>query len=67
MEAQNKMILRHLLAGGTITALQAKSLFNCMRLAARINELIGKGYRIVKQMIRTRSRKFVARYSMEVV
>jgi len=67
MESQNDSIIRYLLAGGTLTALQAKSLFGSMRLAARINDLLRKGYRIVKEMIRTRSRKYVARYSMEVV
>lgn len=64
MESQNSEIIRHLLSGGTLTALQAKSYFNCMRLAARINDLIKQGYVIVKEMITTRSRKRVARYSL---
>ena len=66
MESQNSEIIRHLLNGGTLTALQAKRFFNCMRLAARINDLIKQGYVIVKEMITTRSRKRVARYSLEV-
>jgi hypothetical protein len=64
IESQNTMILRYLLSGGTLTALQAKSLFNCMRLAARINDLVNQDYVIIKETIKTRSRKRVTRYSI---
>jgi len=64
--SQNNQILRHFLNGGTLTALQAKSYFGSMRLAARINELTNKGHVIARETIRTRSRKLVSRYSMEV-
>ena len=67
MESQNDSIIRYLLAGGTLTALQAKDLFGCMRLAARIDNLLNKGYAIAKQTIRVRGPKHVTRYSiMEV-
>ncbi len=65
-ETQNNQILRHLLNGGTLTTLQAKSYFNCTRLASRISELGSMGYIIARETIKTRSRKRVSRYSMEV-
>ena len=38
-KSQRAKILQHLESGGTITAMQAISWFNCGRLAARIQEL----------------------------
>lgn len=39
MKSQNEMILAHLRKGRKITAIDALKLFNCFRLASRINNL----------------------------
>ncbi len=64
METQNKQILKWLKAGKSITAKQALMMFGCMRLAARIYDLIGEGHDINKTMIK-RAGKQVARYSLK--
>ncbi len=46
MMSQKLQILKRLQSGMTITPLSALSLFGCMRLAARINELRNEGYPI---------------------
>ena len=62
--SQSEAILKHLQAGKSLTALQALSLFNCLRLGARILELRHAGYDIRTETIRTKSRKNVARYTL---
>jgi len=44
--SQNQQILKHLKSGKTLTPLQALGLFDCMRLAARIEEIRDMGYAI---------------------
>jgi len=44
--SQTTDILEHLNSGKRITPLDALGLFGCMRLAARIAELRGKGHNI---------------------
>ena len=61
METQCKQILSHLKRGLTITALQALKKFGCMRLAARIKDLLDAGWDIVKTMIKVNGKR-VARY-----
>ena len=43
---QNEMILEHLVAGYSITALEALYDFGCFRLASRISDLKKAGYDI---------------------
>lgn len=50
-ESQSKAILAWLLSGGELTALDAFRLFGCMRLSARIYDLINQGNIIHSEMI----------------
>ena len=57
-------ILWHLQNIGPLTHKQAEPLFNCSRLAARVNDLREAGHNIETKMIRLRSGKKVAEYSI---
>jgi len=61
-ESQNKQILAHLKAGGTLTAYEALKVFGCMRLASRINDLKRANHIIGKEMITENGKRF-AEYS----
>ena len=50
-ETQTQAILRHMRSGYEITSLEALKLFNCMRLAARINDLKDMGIDIADRWI----------------
>ena len=50
--SQNARILDHLLAGKSLTQLQAIKLFNCTRLASRINDLKKEGWDIDCKMVK---------------
>lgn len=50
-QTQTEAILAHMRAGCEITALEALKLFNCMRLAARINDLKDMGIDIADRWI----------------
>lgn len=65
-KSQNERILEFLKAGGRLTAMQAYMFFDCLRLAARIEELRKRGHNIKSEMILTDSGKHVSRYWMEV-
>jgi|688.fasta_scaffold58693_3 hypothetical protein len=62
--SQSEAILAHLQAGESLTAMQALSLFNCLRLGARVLDLRRAGYDIRSEIIRTPSGKNVARYTL---
>jgi hypothetical protein len=62
--SQSEAILAHLQSGESLTALQALSLFNCLRLGARVLDLRRQGHDIRTETIRTRSGKNVARYTL---
>lgn len=64
-ESQNKQILAHLKNGGTVTSLEAVSMFNCMRLASRIHDLITDGHPIKKEWVRLHNKKNIVRYSYD--
>lgn len=49
--SQTSKILFHLSQGKTLTPLEALSMFNCFRLASRINELRSEGYDIVTTIL----------------
>lgn len=61
---QSDMILAALLAGETLTPLDALKRFGCFRLGARIWDLKRAGYEIDMQLIDTGNGKHVAAYSM---
>jgi hypothetical protein len=61
---QREQILRHLKAGRCLTALEALRRFNCLRLAARINDLRDVGHTIQTRIVTTRTRKRIAVYRM---
>jgi cephalosporin-C deacetylase-like acetyl esterase len=50
-ESQNNAILRYMQQGKELTALEALKLFNCMRLAARINDIKEMGIDIADRWI----------------
>lgn len=63
--SQCKMILAHLLAGHTLTPLEALRLFGCLRLGGRIFDLREQGYAIDMTLERAPDgKKKWARYSM---
>lgn len=58
---QNQMIISHLKQHGSITPLEALRKMDCMRLAARIEELRNMGHDIKTVMIKNKNKRF-ARY-----
>lgn len=60
---QASQILTYMKRGRSIDPMTALRLFNCFRLAARINELRVE-YDIKREMARTREGKNFARYSL---
>lgn len=64
--SQCTQIKRWLMGGNKITALEALSLFGCMRLASRICELREQGLNIHKERIITSTGKLVTQYSLAV-
>jgi hypothetical protein len=64
IESQSKQIIRHLLNGGELTALQALKKFQCLRLGARIYDLRRQGFDINTEMVQ-RGEKRVALYSLK--
>jgi hypothetical protein len=50
-QSQNKQILGYLQTGRTLSSLQALSLFRCMRLASRINDLRRDGHQIITDIV----------------
>ena len=61
---QNKQILLDLMAGKTITPLDALKRYGCFRLGARIWELRRNGHSIKRRFV-TKGGKTYAAYSME--
>lgn len=65
MNSQTEKILNYLLSGGKLTAIDALKKFGCFRLASRINE-ISQDYKVHREMVVTKSKKRIARYSIPV-
>ncbi len=63
-QTQKQMILNHLVTKGTISALEALSLYRINRLAARVDELRKLGHNIVTDMKVDMTGKRYARYRM---
>ena len=62
MKSQTQKILTHLKSGKTLTAMQALKKFDCMRLAARIEDL-REAYIITTEMIKRNGKRY-ARYKL---
>lgn len=68
--SQTANILRYLRAGESLTAWQARSMFKCDRLAARIydaKQRLKPNERIEMQLVKTPGGARVARYSLKTV
>lgn len=66
-DSQTKRILKYLLSGKSITALEAFKKFNCLRLGARIFNIKSLGlYRIKSELIEVKGHKRVSKYSIEI-
>ena len=61
---QEQQILRHLLAGESLTALEALQRFGVFRLAARVFRLRQKGFPVLTHMAEMAGGKRVAVYAM---
>jgi len=61
--SQNKMVLQHLEAGQSITALDSLRLYGVLRLAARVEELRKDGHTIITQSVKVGNKEF-ARYTL---
>lgn len=62
--SQSSDIKSYLMAGNSLTQLEALGLFRCFRLAARIEQLRKAGMRIKTEMCRDVTGKTYARYSL---
>ena len=60
--SQTDRILEYLLAGNSITSLEAINLFGCIRLASRISDIKARGYLVYSEFITTPTDKKVKRY-----
>ena len=62
--SQRQVILNHLRTKGSISALEALSLYRCNRLAARVEELRRDGHAIETEMKNDITGKRYARYHL---
>lgn len=62
--SQTDLILEWMLAGHTITPLDALNRFGCNRLAARISEIKARGYLVYSEFVTTKTEKKVKQYYM---
>ena len=60
--SQCNQIISYMREHKSITAMEAVKEFNCYRLAARISDIRGRGYRVLTKMEKTKDGKFYARY-----
>lgn len=61
--SQNSRIANYLIAGNTLTALEALDKFGCIRLPSRINDLRNRGMNILTEMIEVNGKR-IAKYSI---
>jgi hypothetical protein len=59
---QCNAILNHLQNGNSITQMEALNMFQCFRLASRVNDLRNDGHKIVTEKVKINSGKTIARY-----
>lgn len=62
--SQGKQILIWLQAGKSITGMEALRMFNCWNLKGRIFDLREQGNDIETEMIKTSTRKWIAKYTL---
>lgn len=60
--SQKERILEYLKQGNTLTHLECEDMFNCSRIAARIDDLKKEGEPVDSRMIKISSGKHVAQY-----
>lgn len=65
-ESQNRRILSALLAGETLTDLDALRRFDCRRLGARIYDIQKSGHKIIHEWVVTPSKKRVMSYRYDM-
>ncbi len=65
-KGQKSKILAHLESGKSITDDEARELYGCKRLAARINDLRKEGHRITTETVTATNGNDCARYWMGV-
>ena len=65
-QTQAERILSALLAGESLTSLDALDRFGCSRLAARIEELRRAGWPVVSRLVETGGGKRVSSYWMDL-
>ena len=63
-KSQEQQVLRHLLAGESLTALEALQRFGVFRLAARVFRLRQKGFPVLTHMAEMAGGKRAAVYAM---
>ena len=62
--SQTDLILEWMLAGNTITPLEALEKFKCFRLGARIADIKARGYLVYSEFVTTPSEKKVKQYHL---
>jgi len=63
--SQTEMILEHMMAGRSITPMEALNLYHSERLAARISDIKKRGYIVYTEMVKdSKTGKRYAQYSM---
>lgn len=62
--SQTDLILEWMLAGHTITPLEALEKFKCFRLGARIADIKARGYLVYSEFVSTPSEKKVKQYHL---
>ena len=63
-KSQTDLILEWMLAGHTITPLEALEKFKCFRLGARIADIKARGYLVYSEFVTTPSEKKVKQYHL---
>ena len=61
-KSQTDRILEYMLAGNSITPLEALEKFGCFRLGARIGDIKARGYLVYSEFVTTDSQKKVKKY-----
>ena len=62
--SQTDLILEWMLAGNSITPLEALDKFKCFRLGARIADIKARGYLVYSEFVTTPSEKKVKQYHL---
>lgn len=65
IKSQTNKIKEYLLAGNTLTSLEALKFFGCLRLSGRIHDLRCSGVNVVSQMVKINGKK-VAEYRINI-